>query len=295
MNHILGNSRPFNCFKNIPRYFLGHIRVSAAVPQVATGENWHHPLWAVWFLRLVDGCSSLGVDDATCHSSGKLSNSEVQSKNFSMCVFKFQIKKKMFTGSAWVECWCDWDAILRKATTFCISKTPHFFSTAALLMMMMENKLEKTKAPRDNCPQKKFPAFLPCLRLHSKRVWKRLVLLKWPLWGKEKRQCECESLPCLSSKQLVVVGGALVVILPVPDDRGQAFTDQRLCNVAEGGRREKKWGRVLNEISGGRGRVSRGIPIEVCSAAKKIRGMTNPKGCAAGEQRSPKCWHFTLD
>lgn len=39
------------------------------------------------------------------------------------------------------------------------------------------------------------------------------------------------SLPCLCGKQLVVVGGALVVILSVSDDCGQAFTDQCLCYV----------------------------------------------------------------
>lgn len=43
--------------------------------------------------------------------------------------------------------------------------------------------------------------------------------------------------PCLCSKQLVVVGGALVVILSVSDDRGQAFADQSLCDVTEGGKK----------------------------------------------------------
>ena len=38
-------------------------------------------------------------------------------------------------------------------------------------------------------------------------------------------------LPCLCGKQLVVVGGALVVILSVSDDCGKTFTDQSLRYV----------------------------------------------------------------
>ena len=40
--------------------------------------------------------------------------------------------------------------------------------------------------------------------------------------------------PSLCGKQLVVVGGALVVILPVSDACGQAFTDQSLRYVTVG-------------------------------------------------------------
>lgn len=49
----------------------------------------------------------------------------------------------------------------------------------------------------------------------------------------------CSS-PCLCSKQLIVVGGALVVILSVSDDRGQAFTDQSLCYVTVEKERKKQ-------------------------------------------------------
>ena len=41
--------------------------------------------------------------------------------------------------------------------------------------------------------------------------------------------------PCLCGQQFVVVGGALVVVLSVPDDGGQAFAHQGLCNVSEAG------------------------------------------------------------
>ena len=47
------------------------------------------------------------------------------------------------------------------------------------------------------------------------------------------------SSPSLCGKQLVVVGGALVVILSVSDDCGQAFTDQSLRYVT-GGEGEKR-------------------------------------------------------
>lgn len=46
------------------------------------------------------------------------------------------------------------------------------------------------------------------------------------------------SSPCLCGQQLVVVGGALVVVLSVSDDRGQAFADQSFCDVTGRGERE---------------------------------------------------------
>ena len=57
-------------------------------------------------------------------------------------------------------------------------------------------------------------------------------------------QCVCVRVPgpspCLCGQQFVVVGGPLVVILPVSDDGGQAFADQGLCDVsADGGERRK--------------------------------------------------------
>lgn len=45
------------------------------------------------------------------------------------------------------------------------------------------------------------------------------------------------SSPGLCRQQLVVVGGALVVVLSVSDDGGQAFAHQSLCDVAGGDER----------------------------------------------------------
>lgn len=61
--------------------------------------------------------------------------------------------------------------------------------------------------------------------------------------------CVC-SLPCLCGKQLVVVGGALVIILSVSDDRGKALTDQSLCYVTgESGERDREITLIKTVIS----------------------------------------------
>lgn len=283
--------------KNIWQYFLGRIRCFPAVPKSGHLERSAPPHACQVSSSYY---SSMGTVALVLMTSLTPVTS-CQSLKFSLittilCVSSnCKWRKKMFTGSAWVECWCDWVAILKEVNTFAFQKHHVFPAPQYCWWWWWKTNWKKLKL-QDIIAQKKLPAFLPCLHLYSKRVWMRLVslccccLIKVAFVGKDD-----ESSPCLCSQQLVVVRRALVVVLPVPDDRGQAFADQCLCDVTRGGRREKKWGRALNEISRGRGRVSRWIPIEVCCATKKTRGMTNPKGGGAEEQRSPKCWHFTLD
>lgn len=95
------------------------------------------------------------------------------------------------------------------------------------------------------------------------------------------------SSPCLCGKQLVVVGGALVVILSVSDDCGQAFTDQCLRYVT-GGRERRERGVTLKKK---KTLASQRILNELAQQKQqqKNKGMTSPKGGFAGEQRSLKC------
>lgn len=60
----------------------------------------------------------------------------------------------------------------------------------------------------------------------------------------------CGSSPGLCSQQLVVVGGALVVVLSVSDDRGQAFAHQSFCDVSGEGREREREGENAFHISG---------------------------------------------
>lgn len=66
----------------------------------------------------------------------------------------------------------------------------------------------------------------------------------------------CGSSPGLCSQQLVVVGGALVVVLSVSDDRGQAFAHQSFCDVAgEGRERERENAFHISGVSNERERA----------------------------------------
>lgn len=47
-----------------------------------------------------------------------------------------------------------------------------------------------------------------------------------------QRVCRCVILPGLGSKQLIIVRGSLVVILPVSDHSRKTFADKSLGNVA---------------------------------------------------------------
>lgn len=57
--------------------------------------------------------------------------------------------------------------------------------------------------------------------------------------------CKCFvfSSPGFCGKQLIIVGGALVVILSVSDDCGEAFTDKSFCYVS--GRRRRSFQHLL--------------------------------------------------
>ncbi len=96
----------------------------------------------------------------------------------------------------------------------------------------------------------------------------------------------CSS-PCLCGKQLVVVGGALVVILSVSDDCGQAFTDQSLRYVT-GGQERRERGITLIK-TGKRPLLASHRILTEQAQQKENKGMTNPKGGCAEEQRSLKC------
>lgn len=56
------------------------------------------------------------------------------------------------------------------------------------------------------------------------------------------------SSPRLCGQQLVVVGGALVVVLSVSDDCGQAFTDQSFCDVTGRGERQEKQRQLATSV-----------------------------------------------
>lgn len=56
----------------------------------------------------------------------------------------------------------------------------------------------------------------------------------------KKHKSVCSS-PCFCSKQLIVVGGPLVIILSVSDDGGEAFTDQSFSYVT-GNRKDRRKG-----------------------------------------------------
>lgn len=109
----------------------------------------------------------------------------------------------------------------------------------------------------------------------------------------KERVCICAfSSPSLCGKQLVVVGGALVVILSVSDDCGQAFTDQSLRYVTGGkrGEREKERKREITfKKKPTRKNPSASHRILSKLAQQKNKDMTNPRGGFAKEQRSLKC------
>lgn len=71
-------------------------------------------------------------------------------------------------------------------------------------------------------------AFIPPISQQQHLAQAKLV---WCLYTPVTDLASRGSSPGLCSQQLIVVGGALVVVLAVSDDRGQAFADQGFCNV----------------------------------------------------------------
>lgn len=96
------------------------------------------------------------------------------------------------------------------------------------------------------------------------------------------------SSPCLCGKQLVIVGGALVIILSVSDDCGEAFTYQSLCYVAGKQDKERKITLKKKKKKTTPLGFTKRVPGKLALNKKKMH-TTNPKGGFAKEQRSLKC------
>lgn len=74
---------------------------------------------------------------------------------------------------------------------------------------------------------------------------------------------------------------------------GLCWPEPLRCYWGGGGRNEE---RVLNKIRKKKKPSWHLADFQMRFAQRQEnKGMTNPKGGTAGEQRSPKCWHFTLD
>lgn len=87
----------------------------------------------------------------------------------------------------------------------------------------------------------------------------------------------CGSSPGLCSQQLVVVGGALVVVLSVSDDRGQAFAHQSFCDVAGEGR-ERENGKTRSTLAA------------LAASVRVLKALPGPTGSAG-----PRDLRFQLE